>query len=121
MPTKAQLAEINEARAQLREIVDRSQQTHDSPTIYTILRHVSSSGMSRDISLKLVDEDGELRDITYKAALALGEKPKERNGQRVIRVHGAGMDMGYHLVHSLSSVLYHEREHAGYLIDHEWA
>ena len=107
MATKTQLAEREEARATLRELVERSQKRRDgSPVIYTFLRHVSKSGMSRDITLKIVDGDGTLRDITYTAALALGEKPKDRNGQRVIRVGGCGMDMGFHLVYSLGCALW---------------
>lgn len=84
-------------------------------TIYTILRSVSSSGMSRNISLVAVC-DGQLCDITYYAAAALGWKLNETNGRRAIRVQGAGMDMGFHLVDSLSYALYGE----GYQLKHEW-
>ena len=122
MATKAQLAEREEARATLRELVERSQKRRDgSPVIYTFLRHVSKSGMSRDITLKLVDGDGTLRDITYTAALAIGETPRDNYGRRVIRVHGCGMDMGFHLVYSVSHALYDGQERAGYVIHHEWA
>ena len=84
-------------------------------TIYTILRSVSSSGMSRNISLVAVCE-GQLCDITYYAAAALGWKLTDTNGRRAIRVQGAGMDMGFHLVDSLSYALYGE----GYKLKHEW-
>lgn len=122
MPTKAQIQERDEARATLRELVEQSQKRRDgSPVIYTFLRHVSKSGMSRDITLKIVDGDGTLRDITYTAALAIGEKPRDSHGWRVIRVHGCGMDMGFHLVYSVSHALYDGQERAGYVISHEWA
>ena len=122
MPTKAQIQERDEARATLRELVEQSQKRRDgSPVIYTFLRHVSKSGMSRDITLKIVDGDGTLRDITYTAALAIGEKPRDNYGRRVIRVHGCGMDMGFHLVYSVSHALYDGQERAGYVISHEWA
>lgn len=110
------LADKELARMRLREILAEQ----EKPLIYTVLRHVSSSGMSRDISLKTV-QDGELIDITYTAAEALGEKVKEKNGRRVIRVGGCGMDMGFHLVYSLSSVLYANEERAGYKIQQAWA
>lgn len=84
-------------------------------TIYTILRSVSSSGMSRNISLLCVTE-GELCDITYYAAAALGWKLTETNGRRAIRVQGVGMDMGFHLVDSLSYALYGE----GYKLEQAW-
>jgi hypothetical protein len=122
MPTKKQIAERDEARATLRELIDTSQKRRDgSPVIYTFLRHVSKSGMSRDITLKIVDGDGTLRDITYTAALAIGEKPRDNYGRRVIRVHGCGMDMGFHLVYSVSHALYDGQDRAGYVISHEWA
>jgi hypothetical protein len=104
------------ARMELREMFAKQ----DRPTVYTVLRHVSQSGMSRDISLFIV-EDNRLRNITYTVAIALGEKPKDKNGQRVIRVNGCGMDMGFHLVYSLSSVLYGHEDRAGYKLSHEWA
>ena len=122
MPTKAQIQERDEARTRLRDLVEQSQKRRDgSPVIYTFLRHVSKSGMSRDISLKIVDGDGTLRDITYTAALTLGYKPKDRHGSRVIRVGGCGMDMGFHLVYSVSHALYDGQDRAGYVISHEWA
>ena len=89
--------------------------------VYTILRHVSTSGMSRDISLVIADKDGTICDITYYAAQALGDRLIERNGQyRAIRVQGGGMDMGFHLVYNLSSVLFHGQDRAGYQLKQAW-
>jgi len=116
MPTKMQLQEREEARQKLRDIFA----TQERPTIHTVLRHVSQSGMSRDISL-LTTQDGTLRNITYLAAQAMGEKVKDRNGQWVIRVSGCGMDMGFHLVYNLSYNLYEGSDRAGYVISQEWA
>lgn len=87
--------------------------------VYTILRHVSASGMSRDISL-VIAQGGEIIDITYYAAHAMGDKVKESKGHRVIKVSGAGMDMGFHLVYNLSSVLFHGQERAGYVLKQGW-
>jgi hypothetical protein len=83
--------------------------------VYTILRKVSSSGMSRHISL-VIAKDGELYDITYYAAAALGESLYETNGHRAIRQNGCGMDMGFNLVYNLSSVLYGD----GYALKQTW-
>jgi len=114
---KTQLALDREiARMRLREIF--AGQT--DPKVYTILRHVSSSGLSKDISLKTV-EDGQLIDITWTSALALGDKVNDRNGQRAIRVSGGGMDLGYHLVHNLSMTLYGVENRGGYTLSHDWA
>lgn len=116
MPTKMQLQEREEARQKLRDIFAEQKR----PTIHTVLRHVSQSGMSRDISL-LTTENGALRNITYLAGQAMGEKVKDRNGQWVIRVNGCGMDMGFHLVYNLSHSLYEGSDRAGYVISQEWA
>jgi hypothetical protein len=87
--------------------------------VYTIMRHVSSSGMSRNISLVIANGD-EVIDITYYAAHALGDKLIESKGHRAIRVNGCGMDMGFHLVYSLSSVLFAGEDRAGYKLSHRW-
>ena len=91
----------------------------DSFTVYTILRRVSASGMTRHISLK-VAQGGNIFDITYTAALALGEKLHDVNGFNTLKVNGAGMDMGFHLVYNLSSVLFHGEERAGYKLSQRW-
>lgn len=121
MATKKQLQERAEAREKLRAIVDPSKR------VYTMLRHVSASGMSRDISLFVVEGDT-LRNITYLAAQALGERVRDSHGQRAIRVSGCGMDMGFHLVYNLSWALYSTGDlaadnarRAGYVLRQEWA
>ena len=91
----------------------------EGSTVYTVLRSVSSSGMTRHISLLVANGD-EITDITYYAAGVLGDSLYERNGSRSIRVNGAGMDMGFHLVYSLSSVLFHGQDRAGYKIAQRW-
>jgi hypothetical protein len=93
----------------------------NSPVIHTIIRHVSASGMTRDISLIYVKE-GAIRNITYTAALALEWPLSEKNGSRAIRVSGVGMDMGFHTVYTLSSVLYRGTVEidAGYILSQAW-
>ena len=87
--------------------------------VYTILRHVSSSGMSRNISLVIADGN-DIADITYYAAQALGDKLIESKGHRAIRVNGCGMDMGFHLIYNLSSVLFKGQDRAGYVLKQRW-
>lgn len=70
-------------------------------TINCILRHVSRSGMSRSISLLKGDAD-----ITYFAALAMGDKIDQKHGG--IKIGGCGMDMGFALVYNLSWTLFPE-------------
>lgn len=88
--------------------------------VYAIVRGRSSSGMSHDISLKVIKE-GKLQDVTYYAAHALGWRLVERNGQRAIRVQGGGMDMRFHLVSTLSAVLFHGQDRAEYALEYELA
>lgn len=73
-------------------------------TLYTILRHVSTSGMTRDIGLVIL-KDGDALHPNYAGAALLGLSPApgHRDG---IRVGGCGMDMGFHLVSNLGRVLF---------------
>ena len=103
------------ARDELREIFAGN----DKPLIYTILRHVSASGLSRDISLFYDSPEG-IRPITHTAARALGYKVISSGGFNAIRQHGGGMDMGFNLVYSLSAVIYKDLERGGYHLSHRW-
>lgn len=124
-------AERQEAIERLRELCP------PGTTIYTVLRHVSRSGMSRLITVCMV-KDGRIRDLTWDAGKAL-DWPLP-SGKRGIRTDGAGMDMGFHLVHSLSYAIHGmqgkgttrtpsgmcpvqptpENYGAGYSLRHEW-
>ena len=96
--TKKALQAQEEAREHLRAILK------PGDTIYTVLRHVSKSGMSRDIDLYKMTADGPEYLSGY-AATALGERRAPDQG---IRVGGCGMDMGFHLVYNLSRTLWPE-------------
>lgn len=84
-------------------------------TVYSILRKVSSSGMTRHYSL-VVARNGKIDDITYYAAKAIGWTLIESNGHRAIKVNGCGMDMSFHLISTLSAVLFHGQERADYVL-----
>lgn len=111
------------AREQLRGILK------PGTTVYTVLRHCSASGMSRRISLQIVDGDS-IRQIDHWAADAMGDKVSDKGG---ITVTGCGMDMGFHLVYNLGAVLWpngtpepHGRRNGepdsagGYALKHQW-
>lgn len=74
-------------------------------TVYTILRSHSRSGMSRTIGLVLLRDGADLHP-NWAAATAIG-MPLDRHREG-IRVGGCGMDMGFHLVYELSSVLFRD-------------
>ena len=113
---KAQKEQEREsARAYLLSILNKQ----NKPTLYTNLKSVSSSGMSRDMKVLAVVE-GEIVDITYYVGKLDIGTIKERNGQRVIRVGGCGMDMGFHVVYTVSAILYGYENRGAYTIRHEW-
>jgi hypothetical protein len=89
------------------------------PTAYTILKGVSASGMSRTMKVVTYHE-GQVLDITWYVARAGIGTLTERNGQRVLRVGGCGMDMGFHVVYSLSVALYGSANDGGYNLRQEW-
>lgn len=111
-------AQQEEARERLREWLQ------PGDVVYTILKHVSSSGMNRRIAVKLIRanpewEGGvEIRDLTWNVAQALGWRFHEPSES--ISVTGCGQDMGFHLVYTLASVLFPGEEHNGYALTQKW-
>lgn len=95
--TKLQQSERAEACAELRETLK------PGTTVYTVLRHVSRSGMSRDIDVYVI-EDGEPRRITWTVAKA-ADLTYSRKAE-AIKIGGCGMDMGFAIVYNLSRALY---------------
>ncbi len=111
-------------------------------TVFTILRHVSRSGMSRSISV-VVMQDGKPFDVSWAVARAgLGTFDRKNDG---VKVGGCGMDMGFHLAYNLAWVLYgddfqcvgegcpsndhsngdrdytpHKHSDGGYALNHRW-
>ncbi len=80
-------------------------------TVYTVLRHVSRSGMQRRIDLYTFKDNRKIYLTGYYAIMKGEESP--RNGYKV---GGCGMDMGFHLVHGLSYRLFG----SDYALKHEW-
>ena len=103
--------------------------------IYTKLESVSSSGMSRRISLYVVapakkGQPAQIANITYSASVAMERKVSDLGG---IQVGGCGMDMGFSLVYDLGASLWPKgtsKPHGmrngepdkagGYALKHEW-
>ena len=128
---KTTKAEQAEAIERLREYV------RPGTRVYTILRHVSKSGMTRVVDCKVAMPDSSIAHIGYNVAQAMGYTwDDKREG---MRVGGCGMDMGSHVVYGLGVVLfgcgkdtqaldYHtgrngasEAENdGGYLLEHSW-
>ncbi len=102
--------EKTEALAKLREWLPKGS------TVYTILRNVSRSGMSRDIGLVVMQQDDSGKPYfihpNHAVSVVLGLSLK----RDAVRVGGCGMDMGFHIASSLSRALYGD----DYAIKHEW-
>ena len=72
-------------------------------TLHTILRHCSRSGMSRAISMVLIN-GGDSFHLDRLASRALGyTRNKKHNG---LTIGGCGMDMGFAMVYDLSRALF---------------
>ena len=71
-------------------------------TVHCVLRNVSRSGMMRHIDFYKMGADGPVY-LSGWIATALDMRRADSGG---IKVSGCGMDMGFSVVYSLSSVLY---------------
>lgn len=108
----------NEALEQLRKLCPKGS------TVYCVLRGVSRSGMSRNIDFYVM-QDNEPRWLTgyMSAAGIVNQSRSDWEKSRGVKVHGCGMDMGFHVVNNLSMALYcpNKYEHdAAYALSSRW-
>ncbi len=101
-------------KAESREAVDRLHEwVKPGDTLYTILRHVSRSGMSRIIDVVGIDReetgpDGSPRIWAFGWNVAKALRlpfDRDRDG---VKISGCGMDMGFEVVYLLGRTLYPE-------------
>jgi len=74
--------------------------------VYCVLNSVSNSGMTRHITVLLpicLDGNKQIINISYYVASLLGYKFGKENS---VVVGGCGMDMGFHIINSLSIALF---------------
>lgn len=88
--------EQQEAREWLLEVLK------PGDTVYTILRHVSRSGMYRAIDLYKLEDGHPIWLSGYASKLLEGFD----NRHEACKASGCGMDMGFHLVHNLGYALF---------------
>ena len=81
-------------------------------TVFTILRHVSQSGMMRHISLYVIKRNSPIY-LDYSVSQLLECPMAKSEG---LKRSGCGMDMGFDLVYSLSYALFGD----GYKLNHRW-
>ena len=96
--TKAQKAAQQDACEKLRKLIQPGDK------VFSILDHVSKSGMTRHIRIKLISKDGTTYDPNYLVAQALDMRQAKR-GDGIV-TQGCGMDMGFSLVYNLGYALF---------------
>lgn len=97
--TKKKQAELERSAslAELRELIK------PGDTVYSVLRHVSRSGMSRAISF-YVYQDNKPFQLDYHISKVCGYSLHRK--YEGLSVGGCGMDMGFSVVYNLSDTLY---------------
>lgn len=113
-----------QAIGSLREILEPGQ------TVYSVLRHVSASGMSRRISFMIPRTDGSMCNLDNLISVACNYKQSDRQG---LIVSGCGMDMGFAVVYHIGRTVWpdgtpepHGRRNGrpdsdgGYALKSEW-
>lgn len=95
--TKAQKEARQSAITRLREVLK------PGDTVYTIVRRVGRTGMSRDIT-PLTFRNGEPFYLGRLAAEALGWSIGDKD--HGVRINGCGMDMSFHLVYTLAATIF---------------
>lgn len=99
---EGQAAYMEQQKASLYDILQKAKHDSDSAvTVYTIIRTVSRSGMSRNIDLFIV-VGGEIRCITHGVAEVCGYKLGSARG---VIVGGCGMDMAFSVVDNLKRAM----------------
>ena len=88
-------------------------------TVYTVLRSVSASGMSRKLDLYVIRDNEPSRITWHVCRLGVAGMSYDLRAEAA-RIAGAGMDMGFHAVYSLSSVLHVPADQAGYKLHQRW-
>jgi len=88
--------------------------------VYSVLRHVSQSGMQRTIAFYLIINN-EPRLIDYYIENIADYKMNKRTEGLIVR--GCGMDMGFSVVYNFSHCVFKDTKgiaEAGYVLNNHW-
>lgn len=88
---------------QIEAIEEMRKKLKPGDTVYTILRHVSRSGMYRVIDAFVIRNNVPLR-YSWTIARAIGARYDKRH--EGIGISGCGMDMGFEIVYNLGRYLF---------------
>ena len=73
-------------------------------TVYTVLRHVSRSGMQRQLSV-IVFQDGHVFHPNWSVAVLTGARLNRAGARDAIVMNGCGYNQGHEIVSNLSMAL----------------
>jgi hypothetical protein len=92
------------------------------PKVHTSLKYVSRSGMLRHIDVIYIKNNEPISLNWYIEKLGLFNRAKNYTAKNCdsLRVSGCGMDMGFHVVYTLSCVLYGYEHDNAYKLSHKW-
>ena len=96
MSNRISKKDIEESKIELRKLIN------PGDTIYTMIKHVSRSGMYRVIDLYVMKNNKPYRISGIASDLLEGYDMRHEG----CKASGCGMDMGFHLVYNLSYTLY---------------
>lgn len=114
MPRKSSAARSAERSEAIRSLLTGPGELRPGDTVFTVLRHVSSTGMSRSIDCYVFRprrpgaRECEPMYLSGLVAHAIGYPFDERRGG--VKIGGCGMDMGFAIVNHLSTVLFNSPE-----------
>jgi hypothetical protein len=86
-------------------------------TAFCSLKRCSNSGMYRHIQI-LATKKNRIHNLSYYVAELCGFKWEENTSS--VGVSGCGMDMGFHIVNSLSYHLYPNKKRGEYYVNSQW-
>lgn len=103
--TRYKKEDVAQAEERIRKLVRPTPYTQNEKTgrrsyngerqkIYLCIKHVSRSGMQREISIYVHDGDS-MQMLSWSTAVVLGWSMGKHDG---VKVDGCGMNMGFHLV-----------------------
>lgn len=95
-------AEQQESRDALCDLLGKATQRNGKPVIYTVLRSISASGMTRRISAYVI-VDGVPEGLSWDYDRAHGRMADDKSSHWANKVGGCGMDMGFHLAGNIAA------------------
>lgn len=98
-------AQQDESRQNLKDALERATRDRQGrPIIYTVLRTVSKSGMSRRITPFVIDATtAEPVSLAWDYERSHGRMADDSTGRWACKVQGCGMDMGFHLADNIAA------------------